>query len=160
MSAKGSSVKPFPLAQEILTLACKRDEVQKHLMAAQTRATERPQPYSTHTITHSPTALHRCSQESLSPQGLQCLPSTVPILLVRTESVWSSQPPPLRPSLNLIRMDWLLNRTTRIRMAAVTVVECRCSSINIIIQSKPRVFTSSSQALSKVRGKKGTFYSI
>lgn len=79
------------------------------------------------------------------------VPSTVPILLVSTESVCSSHPPPLSPSLNLMRIDWLLSRTTRILMAAVTVVGCKCSSMNIMIQSKPSVLTSSSQALFKDR---------
>lgn len=118
---------------------------------------------SIYTITSTLTHTHTCSHVILqSWGGWDAIPSTVPILLVKTESVWSSQPPPLRPSLNLIRMDWLLNRTTRIRMAAVTVVECRCSSINIIIQSKPSVLTSSSQALIKEKKnqKLVTFYSI
>lgn len=74
-------------------------------------------------------------------------PSTVPILLVRTESVWSSQPPPHRPSLKRLRIDWLDSSTTRIHRAAVTVVEWRCSSMNIRSQSKPSVRTSSSHAL-------------
>lgn len=75
------------------------------------------------------------------------LPSTVPILLVSTESVWSSQPPPHRPSLKRLRMDWLESITTRIHSAAVTVLEWRCSSMNISSQSKPSVRTSSSHAL-------------
>lgn len=75
------------------------------------------------------------------------LPSTVPILLVRTESVWSSQPPPHKPSLKRLRMDWLESSTTRIHSAAVTVLEWRCSSMNISSQSKPSVRTSSSHAL-------------
>lgn len=75
------------------------------------------------------------------------LPSTVPILLVSTESVWSSQPPPHRPSLKRLRMDWLESSTTRIHSAAVTVLEWRCSSMNISSQSKPSVRTSSSHAL-------------
>lgn len=74
-------------------------------------------------------------------------PSTVPILLVRTESVWSSQPPPQRPSLKRLRIDWLESSTTRIHKAAVTVLEWRCSSMNIKNQSKPNVRTSSSHAL-------------
>lgn len=74
-------------------------------------------------------------------------PSTVPILLVRTESVWSSQPPPHKPSLNRLSIDWLESSTTRINRAAVTVLEWRCSSMNIRSQSKPSVRTSSSQAL-------------
>lgn len=95
-----------------------------------------------------------CREQQLilnSESSWGLLPNTVPILFVRTESVCSSQPPPLSPSLNLMRMDWLLSRTTRILMAAVTVVGCKCSSMNIMIQSKPSVLTSSSQALFKDR---------
>lgn len=156
MSTKGQFCKTAPFCLGNLTLSCKKNEVQRHLITAQTTITERTQlPDSIHTITPTSTHTHTCSRAILqSWGGWGAIPSTVPILLVKTESVWSSQPPPLRPSLNLIRMDWLLNRTTRIRMAAVTVVECRCSSINIIIQSKPSVLTSSSQALIKERKKK------
>lgn len=74
-------------------------------------------------------------------------PSTVPILLVSTESVCSSQPPPHRPSLKRLRMLWLLSTTTRIQRATVTVLEWMCSSMNISSQSNPSVRTSSSHAL-------------
>lgn len=92
------------------------------------------------------TLVLRCDGHGL-PAGSSLLPSTVPILLVRTESVWSSQPPPHRPSLKRLRMDWLESSTTRIHRAAVTVLEWRCSSMNIKSQSKPSVRTSSSHAL-------------
>lgn len=155
MLTEGQFCKTAPFCLGNLTLNCKKNEVQRHLMAAQTTVTESMHLLdSIHAIIPALTHMHPCSHAILQSQGgWDAVPSTVPILLVKTESVWSSQPPPLRPSLNFIRMDWLLNRTTRIRMAAVTVVECRCSSINIIIQSKPSVLTSSSQALIKKREK-------